>query len=174
MTVTDTGANELNIQHLLRDWGDHWGLREFEQSLRVEYSHRFRRSLGRVHLEHRVVRLSAELAVAPVAILLEVLCHEVAHLAVKDLHGGSCRPHGPEWVALLQAAGFEPRRRIPWAASSPGKRPDARRRYIHHCPVCHLQRMAWRPVRRWRCAACVAAGLSGLLEISSVSTPARA
>jgi hypothetical protein len=42
-----------------------------------------------------------------------------------------------------------------------------RRQYIHRCPVCHLQRIAWRRVRQWRCAACVEAGPPGRLEISS-------
>ena len=73
----------------------------------------------------RVVRLSAELAAAPVAVLLEVLCHEIAHLAVRDLHG-RCQPHGPEWAALVRAAGFKPRRRIPWSARRPSL--DASRR----------------------------------------------
>jgi predicted SprT family Zn-dependent metalloprotease len=105
---------------------------------------------------------------APSAMLFEVLCHESAHLAARDLYGRRCQPHGPEWVALVRAAGFEPRRRIPWAAPSPPPQRLAarRRRYIHRCPVCQLQRIAWRPIRAWRCAACVAAGLPGRLEIS--------
>jgi predicted SprT family Zn-dependent metalloprotease len=105
-----------------------------------------------------------------------VLCHEVAHLAARDLYGHGCQPHGREWVALVRAAGFDPRRRIPWSAPSPPAQRTApqRRQYIHRCPVCHLQRIALRPVRRWRCAACVEAGLPGRLEISSQPIRKRA
>lgn len=175
MTPVTGGTLEANIQSLLRDCGHRWGLRGFEQSLRVEWGLRFRRSLGRVQLNRRVVRLSAELATAPVAVLLEVLCHEIAHLAVRDLHG-RCQPHGPEWAALVRAAGFKPRRRIPWSppAPQPQRVPAQRRQYIHHCPVCHLRRTARRPVPQWRCAACVAVGLPGRLEIQSSPTAGRA
>jgi predicted SprT family Zn-dependent metalloprotease len=168
MTRAGSRAIEMKIQALLRDCGHRWGLQGFEQSVRVEWGRRFRRSLGRIHLERRVVRLSAALAAGPITVLLEVLCHEIAHLAARDLYGRR-QPHGPEWVALVRVAGFEPRRRIPWSAlSPPSQRAVApRRQYIHRCPVCQLQRIAWRPVRQWRCAACVAAGLSGRLEISS-------
>jgi predicted SprT family Zn-dependent metalloprotease len=160
---------ENSIQILLRHCGEQWGLRDFEQSVRVTWDHRFRRSLGRVHIERRIVRLSKELMAAPIALLLEVLCHESAHLAARDLYGRRCQPHGPEWIELVRTAGFEPQRRIPWPApSSPTQRiATRRRRYIHRCPVCQLQRTAWRPVRGWRCAACVAAGLPGGLEINS-------
>src|SRR5215470_20438026 len=133
MTPTGGATLEADVQGLLRVCADRWGLQGLEQRVRIEWSHRFRRSLGRVHLERRVVRLSAELAVAPITVLLEVLCHEVAHLAARDLHGHCCQPHGPEWVALVRAAGFEPRRRIPWSAPSPPARRAAarRRQYIH-------------------------------------------
>ena len=176
MTRDGDRTIEVTIRELLEDCGARWGLRGFAESVRVEWGRGFRRSLGRVHLERRVVRLSPELAAAPTVVLLEVLCHEIAHLAVRDLHGSGCRPHGPEWMALVRAAGFEPRRRMPWAEPSPPSRSVAARRrpYIHRCPVCQLQRIAWRPVRQWRCAACVGAGLSGRLEISSPPLRRRA
>jgi predicted SprT family Zn-dependent metalloprotease len=176
MAPTDARAVERSIHRLLQDCGDRWGIRGFERTVRVEWGQRFRRSLGRVHLDRRVVRLSVELAAGPVVFLREVLCHEVAHLAARDLYGSRCRPHGPEWAALVRAAGFEPRRQIPWAKPSrPSQLTTTRRRhYIHRCPVCQLQRTAWRPVRQWRCAACVAAGLPGRLEITSLPRPARA
>jgi predicted SprT family Zn-dependent metalloprotease len=169
MTPTDR-TTLARIPALLRDWGHRWGLADLGRSVQVEWGRRFRRSLGRVHLDRRVVRLAEELALAPPELLREVLCHEIAHLAARDLHGRHCRPHGPEWAALVRAAGFAPRRRIPWSPpSSPSqpKRAGARARgYIHRCPVCHLRWTAGRPVRQWRCPACVAAGLSGQLEIT--------
>ncbi len=175
MPSTPDRTLETKIQGLLRDCGGRWGLPGFEQSLRVEWSRRLRRSLGRVHLERRVVRVSVELAGGPSTLLLEVVCHEVAHLAARDLHGRRCQPHGPEWAALVRAAGFEPRRRIPWSTPFlPAQRAAGRRRrYVHRCPVCHFERPAWRPVRQWRCAGCVAAGLSGRLEITSAPSPAH-
>jgi predicted SprT family Zn-dependent metalloprotease len=174
MTSARGRSLEISIHSLLLDCGIRWGLPGFEKTLRVEWSRRFCRSLGRVHLERRVVRVSAELEVAPLTLLLEVLCHEAAHLAVRDLHRRRCQPHGPEWVALIRAAGFEPRRRIPWSTPpAPSKRAiGRRRRYVHRCPVCHFQRTASRPVGRWRCGTCLAAGLPGQLEISSMPTPA--
>jgi len=38
--------------------------------------------------------------------------------------------------------------------------------YDHWCPVCQSSRVGRRPVKAWRCAACVAAGLDGKLEIT--------
>ena len=40
----------------------------------------------------------------------------------------------------------------------------------HWCPVCQSSRKARRPVKAWRCAACVAAGLDGTLEIARRTT----
>ncbi|MGH7333365.1 MAG: SprT-like domain-containing protein [Candidatus Rokuibacteriota bacterium] len=174
MPPTGSETLEVNRHGLLQDWGHRWGLPALGQSVQVEWGRRFRRSLGRVHLDRRLVRLSAELAAAPITVLHEVLCHEVAHLAARDLHGRHCQPHGPEWVTLVRAVGFEARPRIPWSAPpSPSHRIAPRRRYVHHCPVCHFQRAAGRPVRQWRCAECVAVGLSGRLEISSLPTRQR-
>jgi hypothetical protein len=45
-------------------------------------------------------------------LLEEVLCHELAHVAVYRLHGRAVRPHGPEWKGLVAAAGFKPRARF--------------------------------------------------------------
>jgi predicted SprT family Zn-dependent metalloprotease len=176
MTPTGSRTIEQNVLALLGHWGHRWGLPGFSQTVRIEWARRFRRSLGRVHLDRRVVRLSEALAVAPPEVLLEVLCHEIAHLAASDLHGRHCRPHGPEWAALVRAAGFEPRRRIPWSLPRPpsAQQTAARvRRYIHRCPVCQLHWTAGRPVRQWRCAPCVAAGLSGHLDITPATLPRR-
>src|SRR5262245_46322387 len=115
---TDRERAEVNIDGLLQDWGRRWGLPHLGQCVQVQWGGRLLRSLGRVYLDRRVVRLSRKLERAPITVLREVLCHEVAHIAVRDLHGRDCQPHGPQWAALVQAAGFEPRRRIPWPAAS--------------------------------------------------------
>ena len=178
MQIPSFSVKAVNVREQkaqLQKWGARWGLRGLERSVRVEWSRRLSRSLGRVHIGRRIIRLSAQLSTAPPSILREVLCHEVAHLAARDLHGRRCQPHGPEWMALVRAAGFEPRRRVPWSAPTmtSTQRSSPRRQFIHRCPVCHFQRSAWRPVRQWRCAACVAAGLAGRLEILSPSKHSR-
>ena len=45
-------------------------------------------------------------------------------------------------------------------------------RFLHRCPVCDFSRVAARPVRSWRCADCVAAGLGGNLVITEKRAPA--
>jgi SprT protein len=97
-----------------------------------------------------------------------VLCHEMAHLAVRKLHGRHVRPHGPEWRALLRSAGFEPRSRLPSPNGDP--RPKRKRRapyvYLHRCPVCQRYRIARRLMSRWRCSDCVTSGLEGRLTVT--------
>lgn len=120
---------------------------------------------GRIELSARALRMPARLP--------ELLCHEAAHLAVFALHGPDCRPHGPEWQALMRQAGFEPRATLVSACRVMRPKPaPVSARYEHVCPVCHTSRTAKRPVPRWRCAACVAAGLDGTLTIRRRSATA--
>jgi ribosomal protein L37AE/L43A len=67
----------------------------------------------------------------------------------------------------VRAAGFTPRTKLP---APPGTRAPRRKPrhdfYLHRCPICHQSRTARRVVRRWRCAACVAAGLPGELVVT--------
>jgi predicted SprT family Zn-dependent metalloprotease len=176
MRRAGSSGPQIDFRRQLRVWGARWGLGRLDRGVTVEWTPHFRRALGRVHLERRVVLLSSKLAEAPKKILLEVLCHEVAHLAVVDLHGLHCQPHGSEWAALVRAAGFEPQSTIPWPTPSArsARSTTIRPRYVHRCLVCHVQRTAWRPVRQWRCAACSRAGLDGRLEISAEQPRAHA
>ena len=164
------------VSGLVRRWARLWHLKGLDCRVRIEWSSRLRHSLGRAYPGRRTVKLSLDLAGAPTSLLAEVLCHEVAHVAVGDVFSGVCRPHGPEWASLVRAAGFEPRtrlhlenirRRAPLAAKSVPL-------YAHRCPVCHARRLSRRPMRRWRCAECVAAGLEGRLEISRLTRRATA
>ncbi len=68
---------------------------------RIEWSSRLTRSLGRCCPEKRLIRLASHRESAPDALLQEVLCHEMAHLAARELHGRNVRPRGPEWKALM-------------------------------------------------------------------------
>lgn len=98
----------------------------------------------------------------------EVLCHEVAHLAVFHLHGSAVTNHGPEWQELLQLAGFEPRRS--YITDSPPDRNDHESIFYDHvCRICQAIRTAKRPMPNWRCVACQNAGLDGELIVQSRS-----
>lgn len=158
----------------LDQWLDAWKTPELTQRATIEWSPRLTRSLGRCYPQRHLIRIAsylefAEPALLP-ALLEEVLCHELAHLAAREHHGDRIRPHGPEWKALMRAAGYEPKTRLPLPksltkAASP-KRSRHDWHYIHRCPVCQRTHVARRSMRRWRCRACVDAGLDGILTIT--------
>ena len=58
------------------------------------------RSLGVCYPRRGTVRLAAYLQTAERPLVEEVLCHEMAHLAARELHGDRVRPHGREWKTL--------------------------------------------------------------------------
>jgi len=127
--------------HLLAavpNWAEAWGVPGLESRLAISFSTRMSRSLGRCHPERKLIRLAGWLREAPDALLAEVLCHEVAHVAVHELHGRDCRPHGKEWKALMRSAGFQPRTRIPEdqlpaigrLAARTGRKPRGKRRKL--------------------------------------------
>ena len=154
-------------QTWIEEWGRLWILPELPRSIRIEYSTRMTRSLGRCHVTTGLIRLNKRLLDGPAELLREVLCHEVAHVAVQLLHGSSPRPHGREWAQLMTLAGYQPRARMPMECLPQSIQAGAtpKRLYEHKCPICGVKRVARRPVRRWRCKACREAGLSGLLRI---------
>ena len=142
-----------------------WGRPELASSVIIQFSGRLRSSLGRTRVDVRRVRLNPLLASANEQLLNEVLCHELAHIAIYERFGKSVKPHGPEWTALVQRAGFEPRLRH----SVTGEKPStAAQRFEHLCPVCQAVRYAKRSMTQWRCESCVEAGLEGKLLITSV------
>jgi predicted SprT family Zn-dependent metalloprotease len=156
------------MNDLVDRWASLWGVPGLGSKVTVEFSSRMTRSLGRCYPERRLIRLSESLIRAPRPVFLETLCHELAHVAVRELNGSRTRPHGPAWAALMREAGFKPRARLPYTCSelpSIKKEPRQRYLYVHRCPVCQVERIARRAVRRWRCRACWEAGLDGKLEI---------
>lgn len=162
------------INETVAHWATLWDIPGLASQVTVEFSSRMTRSLGRCYPERLLIRLSERLTKAPRSILLETLCHELAHIAVHELNGGKTGPHGPAWADLMRAAGFEPRTRLCYPCSEAPiirRRGQQRRLYVHHCPVCQMERIARRPVKRWRCSACVEAGLDGKLQIGR--RPAR-
>ena len=143
-----------------------WGRPDLANSVIIQFSDRLRSSLGRTRVDVRRVRLNSLLASANKQLLNEVLCHELAHIAIYERFGTSVKPHGPEWTALVRQAGFEPRLRHSIASEN---LPAATRRFEHLCPVCQTVRYAKRSMTQWRCESCVDAGLEGKLLIMSVS-----
>lgn len=155
---------------MARPWTVAWGVPGLESRAKVEWSHRMSRSLGRCYPDRHLVRIAAYLRTQPDVVFREVLCHELAHLAVAEIYGSKARPHGREWSNLMRRAGFEPRVRMPTPAGAPQpRRRKPRRRlsrlYLHRCPVCHRSRVSAGKMRRWRCGDCLAAGLDGLLAV---------
>jgi len=174
------------LREKARCWEEVWGLPGLLDSVTVEFSTRMRVSLGLCRPVQGRIRLAASLRNGGAdagtgglsasdtrsSLLEEVLCHELAHVAVHRLYGRRAKPHGPEWKSLLVKAGYEPRVRVlendprlPAAFNKP------RPRWEHRCPVCHARRVAGRPVRQWRCVACRKAGLSGKLVITKLPPP---
>jgi predicted SprT family Zn-dependent metalloprotease len=138
---------------------------------------RLSRTLGRLVGHPRRIELGPR-ALVSVKTLREVVTHEGAH-AVLAKSGGSAprQPHGSEWRELMSLAGYPQATSAHWRCHSPAgvspKRKQQPKRnaqpasaYDHWCPVCQSSRIGRRPVKAWRCAACVAAGLDGGLEIT--------
>ena len=163
-------AEQPDFAMLIRPWAKRWGLPGIESGIRVRYSGRLHRSLGRSWPTRGEIVLHPGLQQAKREELAMVLCHEAAHIAAYQLYGRAASPHGPEWAALVRSAGYAPVTSTPAVgASASSSSPRAitrsiRRLVLHRCPVCQTERIARRVVSGWRCAECVAAGLEGRLE----------
>ncbi|MBK9410115.1 MAG: SprT-like domain-containing protein [Gemmatimonadetes bacterium] len=137
------------------------------RDVEIRFSPRLKRALGRWYPGTAKISLHHALQSADRALLAEVVGHELAHLVARARFG-RVRPHGAEWRTLMTQAGLDPRTSMPLPATAV-QRPAPRKAttsYHHRCPVCQSQRTARRPVSRWRCAECVAAGLSGELVVT--------
>ena len=152
---------------LVARWSETWDLPHLPDRIQVKASSRMRVSLGRCLASQGEIRIAQFLLSGPPGLLEEVLCHEVAHAAAAARFGARIRPHGTEWRGLMRDAGFEPRTRIPDTELPHDTLAATRRRVFwrHRCPICEASRIAGRPVRGWRCAKCLAAGLGGQLDI---------
>ena len=155
------------LRERAQGWARLWGVPDLPDTVTVEFSRRFRTSLALCWPAEGRIRLSAHLENGDKALLEEVLCHELAHVAVHRLYGRWAKPHGPEWKGLVSRAGYEPRTKI--QRTDPRLPPETKKprpRWLHRCPVCQAQRIAFRPVTEWRCSECLNAGLSGELIIT--------
>lgn len=156
----------------MQPWLQHceaaWSLPRLADGVTIEISSRLHRSLGRCYPERRIIRLAPFLFAERADLLPEVVCHEVAHLAVFDAHRRGQRPHGAAWRELMRQAGYTPRVRVrlePTDLEIAKERSRMRVLYEHRCPVCQMRRLFPRPIRRWRCRECVTDGLTGELTI---------
>jgi hypothetical protein len=93
-------------------WEAAWGMPGLSHSVTVEFSGRLRSSFGNCRSAEGRIRLAERLRNGSRELLAEILCHELAHVAVHRLYGPRARPHGPEWRRLMARAGFAPRARI--------------------------------------------------------------
>lgn len=157
-------------------FGESWGLPRLGAEVSIRTSSRMRVSLGRCAPLSGSIRIASFLLDGPAALLEEVLAHELAHVAVVQLHGAGRRPHGEEWRALMRRVGHDPRPTIPREEFERLLPIRAGRRvaWEHRCPRCGARRLAGRPVRGWRCARCRVAGFGGRLEVErlgGVSSP---
>lgn len=126
------------------------------------------RMLGCYDLRKREIRVASwilEGPEVPDALRCEVFCHEAAHAVVHQRHGRVSRPHGVEWRALMEQAGFAARVRIPGVVPPPAVHRN-RKAWEHRCPVCDRARILRSRQRRLRCRRCVESGRSGALVIT--------
>src|SRR3990172_8464826 len=88
-----------DLRETLGGWLHLWDVPHLEAKSRIEWSPRLTRGLGRCYPDRRLIRISSYLQgleAAPTGLLQEVLCHEMAHLATRELHGRNLRPHSPQ------------------------------------------------------------------------------
>lgn len=160
-----------DLRKLVRPWALVWGLPGLEHRLRISFSARLSRSLGRCTPRTGRIALHRALCTASNSRVSEVLCHEAAHVAAYELFGRTARPHGPEWAALVTAAGFQPKRKTadPNTLTPKLSHPPSKL-FEHLCPVCQVTWLARRRMSRWRCTYCLADGLAGELVITERTT----
>ena len=172
------------LNPLIREWGAQWDVPQLQDIVSVEFSDRMTVSLGRCQPSTGRVRLASWLLSEAPDLIEEVLCHELAHVAVRELYGPGKLPHGKEWAQLVSRAGFIPRTRAQVQVRHDNreggrkkKSGDVHKKYFeyeHRCPVCQAVRFASRPVPFWHCSSCLEMGLPGTMEITrSVASAER-
>jgi predicted SprT family Zn-dependent metalloprotease len=144
-----------------------WGVKGIQDDIKVEFSTRLTRSLGRTQPLQKIIRLNPELCTTLKSRLEEVICHELAHVVSVHQYGSSIKPHGEEWQSLVRSAGYKPSVRMYLNGQTFPRKPL--KSYKHYCPVCYSQRIGRTRVTRWRCTECVTNGLSGELKIEEIA-----
>ena len=155
----------FNSIRMLARWAKLWGVPRLPTVVTVEFSTRLTRSLGRVRPSTGVIRLNSRLQSAPRELLIEVLCHEAAHVAVHLIHGSEAKPHGPEWCELVRCAGYRPATRLAHPSIPPPPIPQRGRvRFRYRCRICQHDFFVRRKNSRFHCDLCHRAGIVEPLE----------
>lgn len=156
----------LREKALLRSLAEIWRQPRVSQ-LRIRFNARLTSTVARLMANEGVIELNPTVARLDSRNRREVICHEAAHFAVVQQHRKALRPHGPEWAALVQQAGFEPKASRVRCGHPKMRRPTTKRVFMHTCPVCHFSKRAARRMGRWRCPECRSIGLDGSLRVES-------
>jgi predicted SprT family Zn-dependent metalloprotease len=138
------------------------------RALEIQVNPRLRATVARCVASKGVIEISPSVPRRTMTSQREIVCHEAAHYVVWRRFGGAARPHGPEWAALVSAAGFQPKAKAIKCGTA-GERRRAASVFRHVCPVCQFCKRAKRRMSRWRCPECRAVGLEGALRIERVS-----
>ncbi len=161
-------APDSTIDAAVRRLGERWHVPTLHKELTVNFSTRLQRTLGRAVPSTGQVTLSAALRRGSRDRLLRVLCHEAAHVVAfwQAAAKGAAPPraHGPEWAALVRAAGYPPTvTAAPRGVSARGVESRSAQSVapavVHTCPVCQWRRRARRVMSAWLCPECQTNGL---------------
>jgi len=164
MTQVATMTNSFCISALEKFsliWNTPW----LPASVSIVFSPRLRKRLGCYSPGKKEIRLNMLLLSQDnEGLLLQVLCHEAAHVVNHERNGTTLKPHGPEWRTLVAEAGYTPSTSIEInTPGTPGMNRRTKIRYEYRCPVCQNVQYANKPMPGWRCGDCLAAGLGGEL-----------
>lgn len=148
-------GHPLNPARVLAQWAKLWSSPRLVEIVTISFSTRLKKSLGRVCPETGVIRLNSRLQNAPRGFLIEVLCHEAAHVAVYLVHGSKPKPHGPEWCDLMRRAGYQPSTRLDHRSLPPvAHDPPLISRHRYRCAVCQVDFFVRRKSSRLHCSTC--------------------
>ena len=163
MVMQESVAPAFSVGSVLDRLCHAWGVDDLPEIVEIRYSTRLTHNFGHCIPAHARITVARRLQDFP-DVLEEVVVHEVAHFESWRRDDSQIAHHGSLWAGLMRDAGFEPRRALPPLPGDPPTREPGY--YLHSCPVCSAQRVARRPVQRWRCVACHRAGGDGLLDIT--------
>ena len=115
-----------------------WGVIDRLAHVEVLWNRRLRTTAGSAHLRTIQIHLNPRLLARVPERIDEVLTHEAAHLAVGLVHGHGARHHGPEWVALMAAAGHDGERTHDFPVAGLLR---SRSYFLHVCSGCGDRRI---------------------------------
>jgi predicted SprT family Zn-dependent metalloprotease len=130
--------DEEDLEARARELFTLWGVVDRLAHIEVLWNGRLRTTAGRAHLRTIQIHLNPRLLARVPDRIDEVLTHEAAHLAVALIHGLDARHHGPEWAALMAAAGHEAKRTHDFPVAGLLR---TRSYFLHYCAACGDRRI---------------------------------